>query len=208
MLSVAKPAALPPRYVGPGKLIAPGSGIIKTKKALKDAGFEVLGMGAHQVALAKPRGRRVVKFAAGYATGAWSAIEMFKAHPEIDEFPRIFGVAELRGGVWAVEMERLVPDGNGGQGWEIDGEMDSGAWEDVADIWGHHIANAFEEHWDGFIDLHHQNWMLRGDTPVIIDPFNSWDGIDEPATARALTTLGTRRGSYRGSPETFWRGIH
>jgi hypothetical protein len=205
MLSIPKPGPLPSRYVGPGKLIEPGRTILQTKTALKKAGFEVIGMGQSQVALSKPKGRRVIKLSAGRATGGWDAIEMFRAHPEIDEFPRVFAAAALRDGAWAVEMERLKKDRGGEHGWEITMlDDDDEPHEVIANTWGAHIADAFGEHWDGHIDLHDDNWMLRGDTAVITDPFNSWGGIREHSTRRALQQIGTLAFSKEG----FWSSVH
>lgn len=205
---VEKPGPSPARYVGPGKLIAPGRTILQTKKALKDDGFKLLGMGMHQAALSKPCGRRVVKLAAGRTTGGWDAVQMFMAHPEIEAFPRIYGVAQMKDGAWAVEMERLKSDDDELFGEEISGHRDELDWVDIADSWGADVADAFDEHWGGYIDLHSQNWMLRGDTAVIIDPFNDYSGIREPKTERVLARLGTRGDLRYKGPDAFWSNVH
>lgn len=200
MQAVLKPDAAPPRYVGAGKLIHPKMTPLQAKQALYDARFNLLGMGASQAALSKKHGRRVVKLSAGKHTGGWDAIQMFMAHPEIEEFPRVYGVTELKAGAWAVEMERLhfrhlgVP--------EIGGDFDRSIWERIEEVWGHQVADAIEDTWGGYIDLHDANFMTRGNTPVIVDPFNDYSGISEVgATIRKIS------GKSREYGAEFWDNI-
>lgn len=207
-----KPANTGPQWVGPDLAIKPGMHPLVAKAILYRLGFETLGTGACATAFKLGQSDRVVKLVCDQA-GHRGAVEMFRAHPEVEAFPAIFAYAELTNDCFIYETELL--DWRGGYGAtaqfdpdEYDAEDLEDFIEDFADSYGRDAARLMVK-WavdnDFYLDLHSENTMDReGGEPVIIDPFHHfWTVCGE---GRTIVRSGNTPGVAKWAPD-YWANV-
>ena len=171
-----KPPKAPPQFVGEGLLIQPGLSLIGAKTKLYEAGFEYLAGGACAAVFVKEG--RVVKLVCN-DEGHRAAVELFREHPAIAAFPRVYGFVDLRVGCFAYETELLEED----EDRYFDLEAECEGWRGM--FTQTTVDKVLETAgWLFYSDVHENNVLFRENGyPVLADPIHAGSSSRENRTA-------------------------